>query len=384
MKLLKKFAAIGLAALTLATCLVSCGSSTNYAASNTEYFIGATGPLTGDVSAYGIAVKNGAQIAIDEINANGGLNGVKFKFDIKDDQAGEEAAATGYTALYEAGMQLSLGSVTSGSCKAFADYAKDDGVLSLTPSGSEEAILAISDLTFRVCFGDAQQGTISADTLTQTYTKIGAIYDDSTSYSVGIFDAFDAQMKKLGKVEDTDYVVRTFNKDNNKDFSTQVAALSDAGCDVIYLPIYYQEAALIAKAAAAIDYNVPIFGNDGLDSIAGQLEGSNVTASIVYTAPFDVNAADEKVTNFVKVYEERFGEVPNQFAADGYDAVMILFAAMQKAGVNDVTMSAKDMGALVKDVLHSAEFSYSGLTGNNMTWAADGSCNKEACIVKVQ
>lgn len=384
MKRFQQFLTFALALTLCAFCFASCGGSKgNYTASNTEYFIGATGPLTGDVSSYGISVQNGAQLAIDEINANGGLNGTLFHFEMKDDQGGEEAAANGYTALYEAGMQLSIGSVTSGSCASFADHAKDDDVLFITPSASAANVIAISDNAFRVCFGDLQQGTLSAETLSARYAKIGVIYDTSDTYSSGLYEAFDAKMVDLGKVKDTDYIVRTFDKDSNKDFSTQVAALADAGCETIYLPIYYTEAGLIAKAAAAQGYDVPIFGNDGLDGVAAQLS-SDVTASVEYITPFDVNATDEITSAFVNAYKAKYNATPDQFAADGYDAVMILFAAMQKAGVNDVTLSASAMADLIRPVLTSADFSYSGVTGSNMTWTKDGSCNKDAKIVKVQ
>ncbi|MBP3917941.1 MAG: ABC transporter substrate-binding protein [Clostridia bacterium] len=384
MKRFQQFLTFALALTLCAFCFASCGGSKgNYTASNTEYFIGATGPLTGDVSSYGISVQNGAQLAIDEINANGGLNGTLFHFEMKDDQGGEEAAANGYTALYEAGMQLSIGSVTSGSCASFADHAKDDGILFITPSASAANVIAISDNAFRVCFGDPQQGTLSAETLSARYAKIGVIYDTSDPYSSGLYEAFDAKMVELGKVKDTDYIVRTFDKDSNKDFSTQVAALADAGCETIYLPIYYTEAGLIAKAAAAQGYDVPIFGNDGLDGVAAQLS-SDVTASVEYITPFDVNATDEITSAFVSAYKAKYNTTPDQFAADGYDAVMILFAAMQKAGVSDVTLSASAMADLIRPVLTSADFSYTGLTGANMTWSKDGSCNKDAKIVKVQ
>ncbi|MCQ2428075.1 MAG: ABC transporter substrate-binding protein, partial [Clostridia bacterium] len=169
-----------------------------------------------------------------------------------------------------------------------------------------------------------------------------------------------------------------------KDFSTQVSNLSDAGCDVIYLPIYYTEAGLIAKAAAAKGYNVPIFGNDGLDGVSSQITAAdNITAKITYLTPYDPASTDEKVVAFTAKYQEKYKEAPNQFAADGYDAVMILFNAMKVAGVNDVTMSAADMSAKVKDVLTSSSFSYSGLTGSGMTWDKTGSCAKEPVIVSV-
>ncbi|MCQ2428522.1 MAG: ABC transporter substrate-binding protein, partial [Clostridia bacterium] len=210
MKRFMRIISLTLAAILCAAALVSCGNK-SYTSGNTEYFIGATGPLTGDASVYGIAVQRGAQIAIDEINAAGGLNGVKFKFDMKDDQAGEEAAVNGYTALYEAGMQLSIGSVTSGSCASFNEVAKEDKVVSITPSASAQKVIDISEYAFRVCFSDPQQGEISAQKLTAEFKKIGVIYDTSDTYSSGIYEAFVAEMTKLGKAKDTDYVVRTFD-----------------------------------------------------------------------------------------------------------------------------------------------------------------------------
>ena len=382
MKTITRLVCLALTFALAAMMLASCGGGAAYTANNTEYFIGGTGPLTGDASSYGISANNGAMLAIEELNANGGLNGVKFHYEMKDDTAAAEPAATGFNALYEAGMQISIGSVTSASCASFGDLAVENNVLFMTPSASDAKVIAKGDVAFRVCFGDPQQGTIAADTLTVKYAKIGVIYDTSDTYSSGLYDAFEAEMTVLGKAKDTDYVVRTFDAESNKDFSTQVSALQEAGCDVMVLPMYYTEAGLIAKAAASKGFNVPILGSDGLDGVAGQIAGSNVTASIEYISPFDVNSKDETIAAFVAAYEAKYGVKPDQFAADGYDAVMILFAAMQKAGVNDVTMSASDMTNLVKPVLTSADFSYTGITGK-MTWTPDGSCNKDPIMVKV-
>ncbi len=384
MKKTAKILSLVLASVMLVLCFASCGG-TNYTAKNTEYFIGATGPLTGSASVYGISVQRGAQMAIDEINAAGGLNGVNFKFDMKDDKAEEVAATNGYTALFEAGMQISLGSVTSGSAKAFGERANADKVLYMTPSASADNVIGVGEYGFRVCFGDPQQGKISADELVKTYKKIAVIYDTSDTYSSGLFEAFEAEMKALGKVAGTDYVVKTFDQDNNKDFSTQVAAFQEAGCDILYLPFYYTEAALVIKAAAAKGFNVPVFGNDGLDGLESQITAAdNITVSIKYTTPFDVKSTEEKVAAFVTAYETKYGEKPTQFAADGYDAVMILFNAMKEAGCNDVTASAADISTAVKNILTNGSFTYTGLTGNNMNWETSGSCNKEAKIVSIQ
>ncbi|MBR2413322.1 MAG: ABC transporter substrate-binding protein [Clostridia bacterium] len=187
-----------------------------YTADNTEYFIGATGPLTGDTSSYGISVQQGAQLAVDEINAAGGLNGVLFKFDMKDDKSTAADASTGYDALYEAGMQISIGSVTSGSCESFASRADEDGVFFITPSASAASVIAASDYAFRVCFGDPDQGILAAEELSANFENIGAIYDNSDPYSTGIYDAFKAKMAELN----VSYIEQSFDAENNRDFST--------------------------------------------------------------------------------------------------------------------------------------------------------------------
>ena len=370
-----------LAAVLCLLCFTACGEA-NYTANNTTYVIGGTGPLTGDASVYGVAVQRGAMIALEEINAAGGLNGVLFSFEMIDDVAAADKAATGYTSLFEKGMQASLGSVTSGSCASFAAEAANDGVLFMTPSASAENVIAVSDNAFRVCFGDAQQGTIAAEKLTAQYTKIGVIYDTSDPYSAGIYEAFEAEMTKLGKAKDTDYFVYTFTKETNKDFSTQVTELKAKECEVLFLPFYYTEAALVCKKAAQLEFNVPVFGCDGLDGIKGQLDDT-VTAQVSYITPFDVTSTDAKVKSFVDAFQKKYGEAPNQFAADGYDAMMILFEAMKTAGVNDVTISASDLADLIRPVLTGGSFKYDGVTGKNMTWGTDGSCNKDAQVVIV-
>lgn len=379
---MNKFTKIACLVFALVLCtvgMISCGSK-GYTENNTTYVIGGTGPLTGDNSSYGISVKEGAQIAIDEINANGGLNGVKFSFEMIDDVAAADKAATGYTTLFEKGMQVSIGSVTSGACKSFGESAKEDNVLFMTPSASAADVIATGKHGFRVCFGDPQQGTIAADELTKSFSKIGVIYDTSDTYSTGIYEAFEARMTELSKVKDTDYVVKTFNKENNKDFSTQVGDLKSAGCDVLFLPFYYTEAGLVAKKAAQESFNVPIFGCDGLDGIAGQLD-SSVTAEVKYITPFDVNSEDEDVKSFVEAYKAKYNKNPDQFAADGYDAVMIIFEAMKAAKVDNVKITASELTDLLVPVLTGGSFKYSGVTGKNMTWTAEGSCEKEANIV---
>ncbi len=365
-------------ALALAVCgLTACSAQKDdgYTSENTEYVIGATGPLTGDASSYGISVQQGAQLAIEEINAAGGLNGVNFRLDMRDDKADAGEAQRAYLSLYEAGMQVSLGSVTSASCEAFGTKAAEDGLFFITPSASAASVIETGDTAFRVCFGDPDQGTLAAEELTSKYKKIGAIYDTSDPYSSGIYDAFKAKMAELN----VSYIEQSFDKENKRDFSTQVAALKD--CDVIFLPIYYTEAGLIAKTCAAKGCDAVIFGCDGLDGVATQIDAS-VKNKVKYITPFDVNSTDAQVSKFVSAYKAKYNTLPDQFAADGYDAVYVIYNAMKKAGVNDVKIDAASLGEIMVETVTASDFSYQGVTGK-MTWDASGACNKVPVIVEL-
>ncbi len=348
--------------------------SGDYTAANTKFVIGATGPLTGGASSYGISVQQGATLAAEEINAAGGINGIEVDFQMMDDEADATKAGNGYDSLYEKGMQVSLGSVTSGSCEQFATRTAEDGVFALTPSASAASVIAASDYMFRICFGDPDQGVLAAEDLSENYQNIGAIYDNSDPYSSGIYEAFQAKMKELN----TEYVEQTFDAENKRDFSTQVDALKD--CDVIFMPIYYTEAGLIAKACVAKGVDAVLYGCDGFDGIAGQLDDS-VTNKIMYITPFDATAEDEKTQEFVKAYEAKYGTTPDQFAADAYDAMYVIASAMTKLGVDNVTVGPEALGDAMVATITAADFSYTGVTGE-MTWDATGACTKVPVIVE--
>lgn len=386
---MKKFTKILCLAMALMMCAVSlsaCSDSKLFPDAKDTFCIGATGPLTGENASYGISVQRGAQIAIKEINEElGGLNGIKFSFEMIDDVAAPDKAATAYTSLIEAGMQLSIGSVTSGACKSFGDAAKEDNLILITPSASADNVIGTGDHAFRVCFGDPQQGEMAAEKLASTYQKIGVIYDKSDAYSQGLYDAFVAKMTAMNKAENTDYFVITFDASSKDTFVTNaVDTLKGKGCDVLFLPFYYEAAGKVAMQAAKVAYNVPIFGCDGLDGIADQIDDT-VTANISYITPFDVNSTDAAVKKFVDAYKAEFnGEIPDQFAADGYDAVMILYQAMKAANIDDVDMTASELTEAIKPILTGGTFKYSGVTGKDMTWDKSGSCNKAANIVEVK
>ena len=360
-----------------------------------KFVIGATGPLTGGAATYGVSVQKGAQLAVDKINAMGGikwyapdgteLGRMLIDFQMKDDEAGALLAESAYYTLFEdLGMKVSIGSVTSGSGKAFATAAKEDNLFCLTPSASADDVVAVGNHSFRVCFGDPEQGERAADELVSGgATMIGVVYDTSDTYSTGLYEAFIARMTALNKVEGTDYVVTSFDKDNKRDFSSQVNTMASAGCDAIFLPIYYTEASLIAIEAAKQNLNVPILGCDGLDGVKALLNNT-VTASVRYITPFDATSTDPMVSEFVEAYKAKYdGEIPTQFAADAYDAIMIIYSAIMTCNI-DPTQSVSALTEALKAALTGGEFTYSGLTGENMTWTADGKVKKPMQIVTVQ
>lgn len=374
MKKFFKAAAVLSAATFVATCFAGCNSG-DYTKDNKTFFLGGTGPLTGENSSYGISVKQGAELAVKVINDElGGLNGIKFSFEMIDDKATEVDAKNGFNTLFEKGMQASIGSTTSGSCASFAAEAFTNSVFFLTPSASNEAVIAENN-AFRVCFGDDQQGTLAAEELAKNYSNIGAIYDSSDTYSSDLFKAFKKRMGELNKT----FKEQSFTSETNKDFSTQVEALKD--CDVIFLPIYYEEASLIIKECGAKGCTSDVFGCDGFDGIDKMFSANDTVAnSVRYITPFDAASTDEKVSTFVTKYKEAYNTVPDQFAADAYDAVMAIYEAMKTADVKDVKISAADLCEALKKVFTSESFKYEGVTGD-MTWNASGSCNKDAQIV---
>lgn len=367
----KIISVVAVAALLVASVfsLASCGGDSF---KDGTIKIGATGPLTGDVASYGISVQQGAKLAIEHLNAKGGM---QFSFVMKDDQGGAEAAGNNYDILADAGMQLSLGGVTSGAGEAFATKANADGVFAMSPSASADPVIKDKATSFRLCFGDPDQGVLAAEEIdTKNYAKVGAIYDESDSYSSGIYAAFEDKMEELG----IEYTVRTFNKESNKEFSAQAEALKD--CDVIFMPFYYTEAQLFIKAAVAKDCDAVFFGCDGFDGIAEYVE--DVENKIMYITPFDVAATDEQTVDFVTAYEAKYSKKPDQFAADAYDVVMVIAAALEAAGVDSTDMTAQELSALVIEAVTSSSFSYDGLTGV-MTWDASGACTKEPNIVEL-
>ena len=335
----KRFLSLGLA-MAMAASLTACGSSSSTtetttaaaaagestAASGEVFNIGGIGPVTGAAAVYGLAVKNGAQIAVDEINADGGINGYQIDFQFQDDEHDAEKSVNAYNTLKDWGMQMLMGTVTSAPCVAVADKTMADNMFQITPSGSSVEC-AQNPNVFRVCFSDPDQGAASATYIAENKLadKIAVIYDSSDVYSSGIYEKFASESANHG----LDIVAaEAFTADSNKDFSTQLQKAKDAGADLVFLPIYYTEASLILNQANTMGYAPKFFGCDGMDGIL-QVDNfdTKLAEGLMLLTPFAADADDELTQKFVTAYKEKYGETPIQFAADAYDAIYAIKAA---------------------------------------------------------
>ena len=334
--------------------------------------IGGIGPVTGGAAIYGQATANGAQIAVDEINALGGP--VQFELNWQDDEHDPEKSVNAYNTLKDWGMQILVGTTTTKPCIAVAAETNADRVFELTPSASSTDVIDGKDNVFQMCFTDPNQGTASAQYISQQGlgTKIAVIYNNSDAYSTGIYEKFAAEAASLGlEIVST----TTFTDDSANDFSVQLSEAQGAGADLLFLPIYYTPASLILTQAKDMGYAPKFFGVDGMDGIL-TLEGfdTSLAEGVMLLTPFTADATDAKTQGFVAEYQKRFGEIPNQFAADAYDCVYAIYEAIL-AGNLTADMSNEDLcAALIGQFTGGMVFD--GITGINVTWAASGEVSK--------
>lgn len=377
MKNIKKWVSAALASAMVLT-MAGCGDSAD---GGNTFKIGGTGPLTGDAAAYGQAVRNAAQLAVDEINANGGVNGYMLELNYQDDEHDAEKAVNAYNTLKDWGVQIVLGSVTSAPCIAVVDKTNEDNIFQLTPSGTAVECTK-HDNAFRVCFSDPAQGTVSAQYIGENNlaSKVAVIYDSSDPYSSGIYENF---AKEAEKYSFEIVSAEAFTQDSNSDFSVQLQKSKDSGADMVFLPIYYKDAALILTQANSMGFAPAFFGVDGMDGILSGVDNfdASLAEGVMFLTPFASTSTEENIVSFVAAYEEKFGETPNQFAADAYDGVYIIKAIIEKSGVKP----SDDVAAICEGLKSSmVEISFDGLTGSGITWSADGEPNKAPSVVVIQ
>ena len=366
--------------------LAACGNSgSSSAGSSTTFKLGNIGPLTGGAAIYGNATKNGAQLAVDEINAAGGS--IQFEHNCQDDEHDPEKSVNAYNNLKDWGLQVLVGPTTTNPCVAVSAETNSDNVFELTPSASSNDVIggqedadgnvttARKDNVFQMCFTDPNQGTASAQYLAkkQLGTKIAVIYNNSDAYSTGIYKKFEAEAANQGlQIVSTS----TFTDDNATDFSVQLNDAKNNGADLVFLPIYYTPAALILTQANGMGYAPDFFGCDGMDGIL-TVEGfdTKLAEGLTLLTPFVATATDEKTSAFTKAYKDAYGDDPIQFAADAYDCVYVVKELLEKTGCTP-DMSASDICDKLKAAIVDG-YTYSGLTGENMSWKDTGEVSKE-------
>lgn len=376
----KKLLAAVLGVSLIAACFASCAGNGGTSGDDTLK-IGGTGPLTGGAASYGNSVKNAAELAIKEINDNGGVNGMKLELLFEDDEAKGDKAKSAFEKLMDNGMQIMMGAVTSDASIALNDLVKTEGILQITPSGSAQQCTENPN-AFRICFTDPMQGEIMAEYIfNQGLTKMGVIYNQNDSYSSGINDAFKAKYTALGG----EIVAETsFAGDDAKDFNSQLTRIKGTDAQGIFMPIYNDKAAQIAIAANEKGVTLPLFGCDGWDGILEKYLSKPEQAALIegatYLTPFTASDENEAIQKFVNAYKAAYGATPDQFAADAYDAIYTIKAVLEKTGIKNTKLTAEDNQALVKAM---TEIEVDGLTGK-MTFTAEGEPNKGAKVAKIE
>jgi len=338
--------------------------------------MGFIGPTTGAAAVYGTSCAQGAQIAVDEINAKGGL---QIELNVQDDEHDAEKSVNAYNNLWDWGAQMIVGCVTTAPCKAVSTEAYNDRMFMLTPSASSPDVTAGKDNVYQVCFTDPNQGSASAQFIADNKlaTKVAIIYNNADAYSTGIFQTFVAKAVEVG-LEVVSYTTFT---DDTTDFSVQLTDAKDKGADLVFLPIYYTPASMILNQAKAMEYAPKFFGVDGMDGIL-TLEGfdTSLAEGVMLLTPFAADAEDERTQTFVSTYQANYNDVPTQFSADGYDAVYALYEACLKVGITAETTAEEACELLVAEMPNMI---VTGLTGE-MDWEANGEVSKTPKAVVIQ
>lgn len=379
MKKSLKVLALVLSAALIAACFAGCGDGKD--AKSDTIKIGGIGPITGGAAVYGQAVKNAAEMAVEEINAAGGINGTSLEFNFQDDEHDPEKSVNAYNNLKDWGMQALMGTVTTAPCLAVVEKTYQDNMFQLTPSASATGVIKY-DNTFQMCFTDPNQGTKSADYIAENKlaTKVAVIYNSSDAYSSGIYSNFAKEAKEKG-IEVVS--AEAFTDDSKTDFSVQLNKSKASGAELVFLPIYAQEASQILEQANSMGYQTTFFGCDGLDGIL-TIDGFNksLAEGVILLTPFVAGDTKSQANvDFTNKYKEKYKDTPNQFAADAYDAIYVIAECMKNGNVT-ADMSASDICDIMKTQMTKVK--YDGLTGDGITFAADGSVNKSPNAMKIQ
>ena len=365
--------------LSLAACGSSSAATTAGDAADTDgkIVIGVISPNTGALAAYGNGIVTGADLAVEQINASGGILGHDVELIKTDDQSDPTECLNAFNSLVAQGVGLIVGSATSGCTSAITDAANEEEICLLAPTATADSITTEDDFIFRACYADSFQGAIAAAYAKQSgYAKVGVVYCAADVYSKGLYDSFSAACAKYG-IEVVD--AQSTASLDVQDYTNQFAAMVKAGVDFVYAPFYYDVIGpYVVPQARAAGYTGIIMGADGYDTTPDYVvDGADLTAfnKVYWTNHYDPSDTSEKVSSFVKAYEAKYGSIPSAFSATGYDCVYMYKAAIEAAGSYESTA--------VRDALADTSAVYECVTG---TFSLDetGTPVKGAAIISFE
>ena len=359
-----KKSVIGSFVMAALLALTSCGAK-----ETNEIKIGGIFPLSGAVAVYGVECKNGIDLAIEEINAAGGINGKNVVLISEDDEGNPDKTVNAYQKLTSKdGAKIIIGSLTSGCTQAITNRAQAQKVVQIAPAATAPAITDAGDYIFRACYTDPFQGKVGGKFAIETLNAKNAaiLYDAGNDYSVGLTENFESAFTAAGGT----IVAKEAYTTDDKDFNAQLTKIKSASPDVVYLPDYYNVVALIAKQLRVQGIDTPIVGADGWDGILGNA-GDEVLNGF-YSNHYAVDSTSPAVQNFVQAFNKKYQKNPNSFAALGYDCVYLLKDAIVKAGSAEA--------AAVKVALEATNGDY--VTGH-LTFDANHNPVKSAVMLEI-
>lgn len=334
--------------------------------------VGQFGSMTGPEATFGLSTDKGIRLAIDLKNAAGGIKGKQIKLLTEDNQGkADEAAAVVKKLITQDKVVAILGEVASTRSKAAAPIAQANKIPMITPSSTNPDVTKVGDYIFRACFTDKFQGVVMARFAAEhlKLKKVAILMDMKSDYSIGFTQTFKEKFKELGG----EIVIEQQFQSNDPDFKAQLTRIRAANPEAIFMPDYYTDVGVIAGQARGLGIKVPLLGGDGWDSPKLFEIGRTAVEGSYFSNHYSTDSTNKATQDFIAAYKKKFGDTPDGMAATGYDAAMMLIAAMERT-VDLKPEQIRDEIAKTKD--------FDGATGK-ITINADRDPDKPASIVQV-